>query len=965
MDTSHIRQLASSASQLIATSAQLAAKQAELATLTNVTLPKLHVSIGKRIARLDKLPSDLNSYRDRVTALEAALERTDSEGKPEQRDGGQEQQAAQGFAAKAKRMAQQVADKASKATADVVATLQLQTAYASLGREAIARYGDKSVPKELRPELSAVQQQIQTLSDELAAMQSRNSVGWLTPRRLVLGGASLVALLISLFVLRAVGGVFFGSPRTPFSHKQFTQDVMNSPEYKQMVKESDAAVARMTSDLDASLGKLEEGRKDLQRDATASLNLSKLENGITTSDADWRRNTEAFDKPLTQDPSLMTLLPKDKPHLFDDVTRPQSDSLSQMFKESRGRLLKKQKVYIDQLKANTDTSEEAVAALISSYKKDCEDALIPLTRHREEAIAGIKLLISDYSSLSKTLRDSLAKEMQRWERESAAVEGEAFVDEQAVKEIHESKRERVAEYEQQLRKRLSGEVASRSKRLREQMDRIIQSIVENLSPRDARDAGKPIVEKAYAEFAEAVSARLKEVSSTRASASKDLITLIAQVKKEPTPGIAKQTPGEMQRNGNSVPFVGKKSLTDEELIEVLDVGAGISALDLSKCRQLTDKCLAAIVAANNLQALSLPEVDFSVRALAQLKGKGLRHVGVDFTRKSPVKWGLYLRMHSDQALKDKFAEVRDFNLPSDEWIEQLKGVDAAIGMIGVTLGEDVTDEGICTLVGVSPNLRTAYVEMSPHLTDKGIAAFSKCPNLKSLSLRMKGDRSGAYGGGHAEDAEWVKVTPRGIAALSPLRLEELKLPVCLQTDECLGPSLDAMQESTVTFLSFRDNRRDDVHHNWPWTKMASDAIKGRTGIKSISIRVAGTPSDDLLTNLWTLPDLAAVSVWYALTGEGFTGVERAKKLSTVGLHDGRRLTKALFSAVSKSESIEQLQIFGATSLSQDDLEGVIGNKSLSLFTIDWADGVKPTLSPAVNVRVGQALPGCTVKLTGQ
>jgi hypothetical protein len=125
------------AKKLFGTAAKLAQKQAELATLNNVTLPKLYRGIGKKIVGLDKLPPDLVPHREKISALEAGIST-----KPEE----PEAASADGFAAKVKQLAQQTARKASKGSADAIATMQIQTALIALGKQAADNYGNKAVP---------------------------------------------------------------------------------------------------------------------------------------------------------------------------------------------------------------------------------------------------------------------------------------------------------------------------------------------------------------------------------------------------------------------------------------------------------------------------------------------------------------------------------------------------------------------------------------------------------------------------------------------------------------------------------------------------------------------------------------------------------------------------------------------------------------------------------------------------
>ncbi|MCE9632122.1 MAG: hypothetical protein K8S94_15580 [Planctomycetia bacterium] len=194
MSESQMKENAAAVRKLLGTTAKLAQKQAALAALNNVTLPKIYHAIGKKIFGIEKLPPELSSHREKIRGLEARIAARPPEPTAPP---------AEGFAAKAKHLAQQAAQKASKASADAAASMQIQAAYVTLGREAVERYGEKAVPKDLIAGLSEARQSREALEKEIAVLKEASKFGILTPMRALIGTLTLAALLlVYVFVFR-------------------------------------------------------------------------------------------------------------------------------------------------------------------------------------------------------------------------------------------------------------------------------------------------------------------------------------------------------------------------------------------------------------------------------------------------------------------------------------------------------------------------------------------------------------------------------------------------------------------------------------------------------------------------------------------------------------------------------------------------------------------------------------------
>lgn len=190
-----------STKKLFGAAATLAKKKAALATLNNVTLPKIYYAIGKRLAGLAQLPTELAALRDKVRSLEAQIAAVPVK---------EPSEAATGLAAKAKQLAQQ----AAKATSDAAATAQIHAAYVSLGKAAVNKYGDKSVPKDVLPDLLAARATASTLASEIEAVNLSANQGWLSPARLLTASGIVGALLLGGLILRYVTNGSGGKQRS-------------------------------------------------------------------------------------------------------------------------------------------------------------------------------------------------------------------------------------------------------------------------------------------------------------------------------------------------------------------------------------------------------------------------------------------------------------------------------------------------------------------------------------------------------------------------------------------------------------------------------------------------------------------------------------------------------------------------------------------------------------------------------
>lgn len=180
---------------LLGKAAKLAQKQAALTKINSVSLPKVYHAIGRRIVAIKNLPTDLVPFRDKIKQLDATMATQPEPPKADET----------GFAAKAK----QIAARASKAAGDAAAVVKLQAAYVSLGKQAVEKYGEKAIPKELVEEYRSLIAQHEVLGIEVESLASAPGQGVITPKRLAIAGA-VVCLILGVSVVRFTASWLFG-----------------------------------------------------------------------------------------------------------------------------------------------------------------------------------------------------------------------------------------------------------------------------------------------------------------------------------------------------------------------------------------------------------------------------------------------------------------------------------------------------------------------------------------------------------------------------------------------------------------------------------------------------------------------------------------------------------------------------------------------------------------------------------
>lgn len=403
MDQFKLKRFVSASSALLGASAQLAQRQAELATIKNVTMPKLHYAIGRRVVRLVKLPSDLMSYQEKIRAFEATLGST---------AGADAADSPGGLAAKAKHMAHQ----AAKKTADAATNLQLQAAYVGLGKAAIEKYGRKAVPKEIVGDFDAAEARIAELSTEIKSLQNSSGVGILTPRRIVLVGGALLAVSIGLVLLRGLGGIF-GGRKSTFDYNQFTKDVMNSPEYQQQAAEGARIASEATAGLKDSFADLDRDIDRTMKGVIRDGGRHQLEMQLSQVMQSWQDQANVLTEDIRDADELGDLRSSVGNH-----TRWQMEGLDRWgaLKKVRSEAASELRDVSDRLKKdflrgrsdseiNEDVVNAEVAVALRQFAEVCAEKTDALKRERTAAIAAVKAF--HFEQVAKGMQPELTDKM--------------------------------------------------------------------------------------------------------------------------------------------------------------------------------------------------------------------------------------------------------------------------------------------------------------------------------------------------------------------------------------------------------------------------------------------------------------------------------------------------------------------------------------------------------------------------
>ena len=934
MTESSFSEKTAAAKKFFSATAKLAQKQAELATLNNVTLPKLYHSIGKRVVGQDKLPAELEQHRQNIRQLEADIAAAPKEMNSDPTGG---------FVAKAKEFAQQTAHMAAKATGDAAASVQIHAAYVACGKEAVQRYGLKAVPTDMHAGLSATTDKITDLTKEIADIQACTSQGLVTPRRILLVGGSLLGLLLALFVLRTLGGLVFGRSRPALDYQQLTQDVMNSPEYKQIASDGNKvaadAAAEITRAVDSTKADMERERQSAEHTGR----MANLQTSLNNTLSEWEKDAQAVLAPLIRDDSLTSSSQPSDLRALEPLARTLTDALRKDFSEARSRLNKNMQASLSEIEQRSTSNADDAQKCVDNLTTECSLSMSALAHTRQDSLARIKEQLAAHARLLQELPGKLASlvasEVQRWKSESSAMCGSLLNDVKLSQVALQPTPDRFTSREEELRKRLTQMVATRGDRVSQQADRLVGSRPTSLTAADIEDSGQRILNKAKDDISQKVSQSLAEIEDVRTQSIDELVTLTSSLKQMQMQEAQRASVALSPERRVSV----TEQLTDSDLAEIVKTAPDITHLDLLRCRNLTDQCFDSLSQLKHLRWLRLPQPnEFTASSFAKMKD--LRFDYLDVSGRllnDPEGIGAFMRMYrnlSEATMHNEFGIPGYFDDSrlkyGDAGLEQFKG----LTILGLTLPRvGITDAGLRGLQQIQ-GLKYLKVYLTGDMTDEGIKSLQGCRSLRKLELV---DPAGAKGEAPAS------LTHEALRGLAGLALDECVIPVWLKTDECLDPYLKALDENAVgrRFVVFDTPRGN----GWTLSPVTVKALAGKRGIREIEISGHDRNDlyvDDWLEPLWDAPDLQTVSFKSVrLTGEGLRNATKASKLQSVSLIDCIVLEDVALESLGQCKALERVTVGNAPRITAEGLMSLSGCETLRQVHVDGtkarvADGLK-------------------------
>lgn len=191
--------------------AQLVAKQAERTKLTQITLPNAYRAVGKHVHAGGRFRPDFADAYGRIDALLADIAKLTAMGP-----------AVEGFKGKAKAAAQAAKNK----THAQALHLKLNHEYTELGRAAFDKHGDRSGPPDVVKPIIDCRARLETLAAEMVELSKSAPGTVLTPKRILIGGLAVAALL--LIVVAKV--TFFGGTHDGTQVAKTTDDQLSAVE---------------------------------------------------------------------------------------------------------------------------------------------------------------------------------------------------------------------------------------------------------------------------------------------------------------------------------------------------------------------------------------------------------------------------------------------------------------------------------------------------------------------------------------------------------------------------------------------------------------------------------------------------------------------------------------------------------------------------------------------------------------
>jgi hypothetical protein len=205
-----------SAKKSLQSAGSLIAKKTERTKLATVTIPRAYAELGKSVYKDAGKRGAFTSLFEQLDKLLAERKRINDDAKA--------RPSASTFTDKAKQVAAEATDLAKTKAID----LKVYKAFASLGESAYTQVGVDFGPKEVVGPLATAIARRDLLDSETATIEASSKGKWITPRRLVIGGGTLLALMVLSI---------FGSDENPIPGKPEVMDTRRQGRIDELTKQ--------------------------------------------------------------------------------------------------------------------------------------------------------------------------------------------------------------------------------------------------------------------------------------------------------------------------------------------------------------------------------------------------------------------------------------------------------------------------------------------------------------------------------------------------------------------------------------------------------------------------------------------------------------------------------------------------------------------------------------------------------
>lgn len=957
---------------LLGTAATLAKKKAELAALNNVTLPRIYQQIGKRIAGLAKVPPNLATHVERIRQLQAAMAASAVEAGTGS-DGG--------FAAKAKQLAQ----KAAKATSDAAATVQLNSALATLGREAVLKYGEKAVPKELAAQLATLTAKQQELNDEIVSLEASHTGGIVTPRRLVVAGTVCGVLLGGVVLMRTVGSLFGGGGR-PAGQPTFMPDLPDlgdiaprSGRPKSESKPRAKPESTIADDLATIVKTIDDQRDSIRRNSEAATR-DALDEIVRA----WELTVADYTKPLADDSKVASLryeMPEEARKAFDARVDEQNRELNTLRVRCEGVVQAENTELRRRVGEDASADDRPGNDFRDKLRSVCDKEKEKLAKARSQAIRTLY----DLATSTKEKQERLARELQAeydtavasWSETVLALPGVSA--DETVQKLTRPKdvvnwNSRISNTQDQLTFKLKYLIDQKKAKSAEWA----KDTASRFTFVDDIELFRAQAKKSLAAFMDMALEEARELRSTKVA---ELASLHAEAMREQSAVEASEAEAKAIR-GRS--YEAPADLTDAELAEIIKEAPDITDLGLVRAINLTDACMPAIASLKNLRALYFSNRRFHVtenenitaKGLSLLKGKQLKELTVpDRIFQDDEGFLTYAHIVADIRTCEVYWHAADVLRLDNARVSEnvLEGLLDVPNILGLTLPSRVSDRGLETLQHF-PHLQRVDFYLTDKVTDAGIRSLAKCKNLRMIIMWLP---AGVVD---------VHISPEAIQALSGMNLAWFVVPRAMHVEKFFEPVLNTLSSDEVRMLDGQrlELMRREVHledpaeafdrkraannpdrqqhevfsmWHWPCTPTVLKACEGKAGIKELQIARCSV-QEDALMSIGRIPDLTKLEIIKTeMNGRGLKTLSGAKQLKTVYITMCPQFGPEGVAALAQCAAIEVVMLVDVPLLRDADLLKFANCKELKRLGVKGSGASKSLL-----VKLQNLMPECEIDI---